>query len=82
MLRVIQLLCRRTKNNPVLIGEAGVGKTAIVEGLAHLDRISKQQVQFIALPLKIVNGDGSPVRAVAIEESSENGIGLGEARLT
>jgi ATP-dependent Clp protease ATP-binding subunit ClpC len=32
--RVIQILCRRTKNNPVLIGEAGVGKTAIVEGLA------------------------------------------------
>ncbi len=33
--RVIQILCRRTKNNPVLIGEAGVGKTAIAEGLAH-----------------------------------------------
>ena len=33
--RVIQILCRRTKNNPVLIGEAGVGKTAIVEGLAR-----------------------------------------------
>src|SRR5688500_7423676 len=33
--RVIQVLCRRTKNNPVLIGEAGVGKTAIVEGLAQ-----------------------------------------------
>jgi ATP-dependent Clp protease ATP-binding subunit ClpC len=33
--RVIQILCRRTKNNPVLIGEAGVGKTAIVEGLAQ-----------------------------------------------
>ncbi|MCD8483867.1 MAG: ATP-dependent Clp protease ATP-binding subunit [Verrucomicrobia bacterium] len=32
--RVIQILCRRTKNNPVLIGEAGVGKTAIAEGLA------------------------------------------------
>ncbi|MGK0176161.1 MAG: ATP-dependent Clp protease ATP-binding subunit ClpC [Lentimonas sp.] len=32
--RVIQILCRRTKSNPVLIGEAGVGKTAIVEGLA------------------------------------------------
>lgn len=34
--RVIQILCRRTKNNPVLIGEAGVGKTAIVEGLAQM----------------------------------------------
>ncbi|MEL6797092.1 MAG: ATP-dependent Clp protease ATP-binding subunit, partial [Planctomycetota bacterium] len=33
--RVVQVLCRRTKNNPVLLGEAGVGKTAIVEGLAQ-----------------------------------------------
>jgi len=33
--RVVQVLSRRTKNNPVLVGEAGVGKTAIVEGLAH-----------------------------------------------
>lgn len=33
--RMIQILCRRTKNNPILIGEAGVGKTAIVEGLAQ-----------------------------------------------
>src|ERR1700677_1909260 len=33
--RVVQVLCRRTKNNPVLLGEAGVGKTAIVEGLAE-----------------------------------------------
>lgn len=35
IMRVVQILCRRTKNNPVLIGEAGVGKTAIVEGLAQ-----------------------------------------------
>ncbi len=34
--RAIQVLCRRTKNNPVLLGEAGVGKTAIVEGFAQL----------------------------------------------
>jgi len=34
--RVMQILCRRTKNNPVLLGEPGVGKTAIVEGLAQL----------------------------------------------
>ncbi|HSP39628.1 MAG TPA: AAA family ATPase [Frankiaceae bacterium] len=40
--RVIQVLSRRTKNNPVLIGEPGVGKTAIVEGLAH--RIVAKQV--------------------------------------
>ena len=33
--RIIQILCRKTKNNPVLLGEAGVGKTAIVEGLAE-----------------------------------------------
>src|SRR6185436_7857814 len=35
ILRMIQIVSRRTKNNPVLIGEAGVGKTAIVEGLAQ-----------------------------------------------
>lgn len=40
--RVMQILCRRTKNNPVLIGEAGVGKTAIVEGLAQ--KISANEV--------------------------------------
>jgi ATP-dependent Clp protease ATP-binding subunit ClpC len=34
--RVLQILCRRTKNNPVLAGEAGVGKTAVVEGLAQM----------------------------------------------
>ncbi|MDN6968542.1 ATP-dependent Clp protease ATP-binding subunit [Oenococcus sp. UCMA 17063] len=42
--RVIQILSRRTKNNPVLIGEPGVGKTAIAEGLAH--KIAVGQVPF------------------------------------
>ena len=36
MLRVMQILCRRKKNNPVLIGDPGVGKTAVVEGIAQL----------------------------------------------
>ena len=40
----------------------------IVEGLANLDQISQPTVQFIALPLKIIGGDGTPVRAIAIEE--------------
>ncbi|MCR5252116.1 MAG: AAA family ATPase, partial [Treponema sp.] len=40
--RVMQVLCRRTKNNPVIIGEPGVGKTAIVEGLAR--RIASEDV--------------------------------------
>jgi ATP-dependent Clp protease ATP-binding subunit ClpB len=39
--RVIQVLSRRTKNNPVLIGEPGVGKTAIVEGLGAADRFRR-----------------------------------------
>jgi len=39
--RIVQILCRRTKNNPILLGEPGVGKTAIAEGLA----------------LRIANGD-------------------------
>ncbi len=40
----------------------------IVEGLANLDALQQEQVTFIALPLKLKGGDGSPVRAIAIEE--------------
>src|SRR5712672_2341681 len=57
--RVIHILCRRTKNNPVLIGEAGVGKTAIVEGLAQ--RITDGEVpsfladkRILALDLSLI----------------------------
>ncbi len=44
------------------------GGVVIVEGLAHLDQITQTDVEFIALPLKILEGDGCPVRAIAIEE--------------
>nr|WP_275263001.1 ATP-dependent Clp protease ATP-binding subunit [Rariglobus hedericola] len=53
--RVIQILCRRTKNNPVLIGEAGVGKTAIAEGLAQ--EIAGGLVPEILLDKKIITLD-------------------------
>ncbi|MCU0915023.1 MAG: ATP-dependent Clp protease ATP-binding subunit [Planctomycetes bacterium] len=50
--RLIQILCRRTKNNPVLLGEAGVGKTAIVEGLSQ--QIVNKQVPEILKEKRIV----------------------------
>lgn len=43
------------------------GGVVIVEGLANLDRLTSPEVEFIALPLRIVDGDGCPVRAIAIE---------------
>jgi len=39
----------------------------IVEGLCNLDQLTQEQVTFIALPLKVEDGDGTPVRAIAIE---------------
>ncbi|GAB4579154.1 MAG: AAA family ATPase [Anaerolineales bacterium] len=55
ILRVIQVLSRRTKNNPVLIGEAGVGKTAIVEGLAQ--KIAANDVPEILSGKRVVSLD-------------------------
>ena len=55
ILRVIQILSRRTKNNPVMIGEAGVGKTAIVEGLAQ--KIAHNDVPEILSGKKVVSLD-------------------------
>ena len=58
--RVVQILCRRTKNNPVLIGEAGVGKTAIIEGLAQAiasgevpEALAGKQLFALDLPLMV-----------------------------
>lgn len=53
--RLMQVLCRRRKNNPVLIGEAGVGKTAIVEGLAQ--RITRNEVPESLKDRKIISLD-------------------------
>jgi len=49
--RVIQILCRRRKNNPLLVGEAGVGKTAIAEGLAY--RVTKKEVPDVLLEAQV-----------------------------
>ena len=59
--RVVQILCRRTKNNPVLIGEPGVGKTAIVEGLAQ--RIADGDVPLFLADKRILSLDLSLIVA-------------------
>ena len=61
ILRVIQVLSRRTKNNPVLIGEAGVGKTAIVEGLAQ--KIASNDVPDLLLGKRVLSLDLSGMLA-------------------
>lgn len=59
--RVTEILCRRKKNNPILIGEPGVGKSAIVEGLAQL--ISKHRTSPVLFNKRIVNLDMAAVVA-------------------
>ena len=61
MERLIQILCRRTKNNPCLIGEPGVGKTAVVEGLATL--LAKDDVPELMKGKKILSLDLSAMVA-------------------
>lgn len=59
--RLIQILCRRCKNNPILIGEAGVGKTAVVEELARL--ICKKEVPVQLLDKRVISLDMASVVA-------------------
>ena len=55
-----------TRIHRILLG----GDVIIVEGLANLESLSGKPFLFIALPLKIENGDGAPVRAIAIESDN------------
>ncbi|PON97505.1 ClpA/B family [Trema orientale] len=63
--RVIQILCRRTKNNPILLGQSGVGKTAIVEGLAT--RIAEEDVPDFLLLKRVMSLDVALLMAGAKE---------------
>ncbi|MFQ5728774.1 MAG: ATP-dependent Clp protease ATP-binding subunit [Waddliaceae bacterium] len=82
--RLIQILCRRRKNNPVLIGEAGVGKTAIVEGLAQAivrgdvpDNLRKKRLITLDLALMIAGtkyrGQFEERIKAVMEEIKKNG---------
>ncbi|MFH0793023.1 MAG: ATP-dependent Clp protease ATP-binding subunit [bacterium] len=53
--RILQILCRRTKNNPILLGEPGVGKTAIVEGLAQ--KIVKEDIPELLMEKRLLSLD-------------------------
>ncbi|XP_052152470.1 chaperone protein ClpD2, chloroplastic isoform X2 [Oryza glaberrima] len=72
--RVVQIICRRTKNNPILLGEAGVGKTAIAEGLAH--KIANGDVPIFLVGKRILSLDVALLMAGAKER------GELEARVT
>lgn len=61
--RIVQILCRRRKNNPLLVGEAGVGKTAIIEGLAK--RINEKEVPEILFDTEIFSLDMASIVAGA-----------------
>ena len=50
------------------------GNVLIVEGLANLDQLRSSEVEFTALPLRIAGGDGSPVRAIAVERDTHGSI--------
>ena len=70
--RMVEILCRRKKNNPVLIGEPGVGKTAIVEGLAQIvPKVrSQRRCKVIAFWLLIWR-PSSPVPSIAASLKSD-----------
>jgi ATP-dependent Clp protease ATP-binding subunit ClpC len=74
--RVIQILCRRTKNNPVLIGEAGVGKTAIAEGLAQ--EIAAGNVILFIDELHTIVGAGSAEGAMDASNIIKPALSRGE----
>ncbi|PNY07958.1 chaperone protein ClpD chloroplastic-like [Trifolium pratense] len=63
--RIIQILCRKSKSNPILLGEAGVGKTAIAEGLAN--RISQADVAPFLLTKRVMSLDVASLMAGAKE---------------